>query len=40
MKKQVKEKNEIENEKRQQDTAFVKDELAHLQTLLDSIGKK
>ena len=27
-------------EKREHDTNFVKDELSHLQTLLDSIGKK
>ena len=34
------ERNEIEREKREHDTQFVKDELTHLQTLLDSIGKK
>ena len=40
LKKQTKERNEIEREKREHDTQFVKDELTHLQTLLDSIGKK
>lgn len=40
LKKQINERNEIEREKREHDTTFVKDELSHLQTLLDSIGKK
>lgn len=40
LKKQINERNEIEREKREHDTNFVKDELSHLQTLLDSIGKK
>ena len=33
-------RKQIEREKREHDTQFVKDELTHLQTLLDSIGKK
>lgn len=40
LKRQINERNEIEKEKREHDTTFIKDELSHLQTLLDSIGKK
>ena len=40
LKRQLNERKEIETARREHEKAFVNDELAHLQTLLDSIGKK
>ena len=40
LKRQINERKEIETARKEHEKTFVNDELTHLQTLLDSIGKK